>query len=121
MRFKQRGVNLVLKTSMRPQHLELLRRLALNDEAALATALDGLDQSGDALIDDRTRSLVRIAGLVALDSGTASLQAAVDQARSVGVDDDEILDVVIVIAPVVGTSRIGSVLSRLATVIEDDG
>ncbi len=61
---------------MRPQHLELLRRLALNDEAALATALDGLDQSGDALIDDRTRSLVRIAGLVALDSGTASLQAA---------------------------------------------
>lgn len=105
---------------MRPQHLELLRRLALNDQDALATALDGFDQSGDALIDDRTKSLVRLAGLVALDCGTASLQAGVDHARSFGVDDDEILDVVMVIAPIVGTSRLGSVLPRLAMVIEDD-
>ncbi|HEY6635868.1 MAG TPA: carboxymuconolactone decarboxylase family protein [Acidimicrobiia bacterium] len=109
------------ETPLRPEHLELLRRLALNDEGALATALDGLDQSGEALIDDRTRSLVRLAGLVALDCGTASLQAAVDQARSVGVEDEELFDVVMVIAPIVGTSRLGSVLPRLATIIEDDG
>lgn len=103
---------------VRSAHRELLRRLTLNDESALALVLGGRDPAVDSLIDNRTRTLVRLAGLVALDSETASLQAAVDRARAAGVSNEEIVETVLMVAPIVGATRIGSVAPRLALALE---
>lgn len=104
--------------AVKAHHRELLRRLALNDEAALARVLSGHDPAIESLISDRTRALVRLAGLVALDSETASLQAAVGNAQAAGVPSEEIVETVLVIAPIVGATRISSIVPRLELALE---
>jgi alkylhydroperoxidase/carboxymuconolactone decarboxylase family protein YurZ len=97
----------------------LLRRVTLNDEAALRDVMAGRLPAGSSL-DDKTRSLVMIAGLIALDAKTTSLHAAVDNAFVSGASDEEILEVVLAVAPVVGSSRISAMLPRIQTALDRD-
>jgi len=99
------------------QQRELLRRLTLNDEQALRDVMTGRTPGSDALLDDKNRALVKLAALVALDSETASLQVGVDVAHAAGAADEEIIETVLVIAPIVGTTRISSANPRLAAVL----
>jgi len=99
------------------EHRELVRRLTLNDEGALSDVMSGQNQGSKPLLDDRTRALVRFAGLVALDSETASLQAARDAAWAAGAGDEEIVDTVMAVAPIVGTTRVASIVPRLITIL----
>ncbi|MGH8952167.1 MAG: carboxymuconolactone decarboxylase family protein [Acidimicrobiia bacterium] len=99
------------------QQRDLLRRLTLNDEKALRDVITGRIYGSDTLLDDKNRALVKVAALVALDSETASLQAGVDVAHAAGAADEEIIETVLVIAPIVGTTRIGSANPRLAAVL----
>lgn len=101
-----------------PDHRRLLRRLTLNDEGALELVLTGHDPELESLIDGRTRSLVRMAGLVALDSEETSLQTAVDHAHGAGVSDEELVDTVLALDPVIGHRRTTSALPRLVSVID---
>ena len=96
---------------------ELLRRLTLNDETALRDVMTGRIPGSDTLLDDKNQALVRLAALVALDSDTASLQSGVDVAHAAGAADEEIIETVLVIAPIVGTARISSAHPRLAAVL----
>jgi 4-carboxymuconolactone decarboxylase len=99
------------------EHRELIRRLTLNDEQALSDVMSGRNPDAVTLLDERARALVRLAGLVALDSESASLQAARDAAWAAGVEDEEIVDAVVAVAPIVGTARIASIVPRLATIL----
>jgi 4-carboxymuconolactone decarboxylase len=96
------------------EHRELLRRLTLNDERALRHAM----ASNQQLLDDRTRALVRIAGLVALDAEIASLQLARDEVWRAGAGDEEIVDTVVAVAAIVGATRIASTIPRLAITLD---
>ncbi len=71
----------------------------------------------DVLLDDKNRALVKLAALVALDSKTKSLRSGVDVARAAGAADEEIIETVLAIAPIVGTTRISSAHPRLASVL----
>jgi alkylhydroperoxidase/carboxymuconolactone decarboxylase family protein YurZ len=100
-------------------HRELMRRLALCDEGTLSKVMSGRIP-GEALLDHHTRALVRLAGLVALGSETASFQVARDEAWAAGADDEEILETVIVVAPFVGTTRIASIIPQLDAAMAGD-
>lgn len=101
-----------------PEHRKLLRRLTLNDERALKGVLSGRKQGKETLLDDRTRALVRVAGLVALDAEGASFQVARDEVLATGAGDEEIVDTVVSVAPIVGMTRTASIVPRLATVLK---
>jgi alkylhydroperoxidase/carboxymuconolactone decarboxylase family protein YurZ len=89
---------------------QLLRRLALSDQATLDEVTRGLDPRLVGALDDRTRSLVRLAGLVALGAEEPSLHAAVDRARGSGATDDEIMGMAECIAPILeDTMRMTSI------------
>ena len=85
---------------------EQLEGLATMEEDVLGSLLEmqlhNLEASG---LDPRTYSLVKIAALIALDAPPASYIAQVGFAQEAGVDADEILRVLVAVAPQVGMPR----------------
>jgi 4-carboxymuconolactone decarboxylase len=80
--------------------------LATQEEDIVASLLEmqihNLEASG---LDPRTYSLVKIAALIALDAPPASYVAQVAFALEAGVDPEDILKVVVAVAPQVGLPR----------------
>jgi 4-carboxymuconolactone decarboxylase len=66
-------------------------------------------------LDPRTLMLVRIAALAAVDAPPLSYVMNLGVAGEVGVESEQIRDVLAAIAPIVGTARIGS---AVATMVE---
>jgi 4-carboxymuconolactone decarboxylase len=104
-----------------PDHEDLLRRLALNDERALEWLLGmRLDDPAPTGLDARTTALVRLAGLVALDAAPASYQWGVTAALAVGATDGEVVGVLAALAPVVGVVRVNAAAPEFALAIGYD-
>jgi alkylhydroperoxidase/carboxymuconolactone decarboxylase family protein YurZ len=114
------GNDSIWRIAIRSEHLQLLRRLTLSDEAALNDIMAGRLPAEETLLDGRTRSLVRLAGLIALDAETSSLQAAIESAFAAGANEGEIVEVALAVAPTVGSARLTSVLPRLRVALERD-
>jgi alkylhydroperoxidase/carboxymuconolactone decarboxylase family protein YurZ len=105
---------------LKNEHREMLRRLTLSDEATLTDVMAGRRPGFQPELQERTRSLVRLAGLVALDARTSSLQAATEAAFAAGARDEEIVEVLAVVAPIVGSSRMSAVIPRMRSVLHRD-
>ena len=71
----------------------------------LAMQLNNLEESG---FDPRTYSLIKIAVLIALDAPPASYLAQVAFALEAGVSPDEIVRVLVAVAPQVGLPKVAS-------------
>lgn len=97
-------------------HIERLRRLVINDGAAMR------EVGCPTTLDERTLALARIAALVALGGGELSFGAETDAAIAAGASPPEIVDVLMAVAPVAGTPRVVSAALRLAIALgcEDD-
>jgi 4-carboxymuconolactone decarboxylase len=95
-----------------------LRRLALNDERYLRSALADPGISSD--LDAKTQSLIRLGTLLAIGAGTVSLRCTVELAAAAGASDDEIVGVLLVIAPAVGHARVVGVAPHLALALGYD-
>ncbi len=106
---------------MTPAHEELLRRLALNDERTAQATL-GADLAPPAVsgLDAKTHALTRIAALIATEAALASYQWAVDSALSVGATDEDIVDVLASVAPIIGLARLTSAAPELALALGYD-
>lgn len=100
--------------------MELLRRLTMNDEAALARVVSGGGATASTLLDERTISLVRLTAVVTVGAEAATLHAAVDRARAAGLDDQEILEAVLSVSTIIGTLRLDTALSQLSIVMNSD-
>ena len=74
-------------------------------ESVLALNLDSLERCE---LDARTYFLVRLAALVAMDAGPVSYALNLAAAGEAGVSLEDMQNVLIAIAPVVGTARITS-------------
>ena len=101
---------------------ELLRRLALNDEKVVRSAVGADSQAlcvGGAL-DAKTNALVRLAALLSIGAATSSCRAAVERARAGGATDGEIVGVLVAVAPAVGGARVVGAAPRLALAIDYD-
>jgi hypothetical protein len=94
---------------------EVLRRLAIGDQGLLA-GLSDPDADGPRIrrLDDRTESLCRIAALVALDAPQSFYGAAIDAATRAGLEVDDVVAVLPVIAGPVGLVRITSAAPKIA-------
>jgi alkylhydroperoxidase/carboxymuconolactone decarboxylase family protein YurZ len=83
-----------------------LEGLATEEEDIVASLLNmqlhNLEASG---LDPRTYSLVKIAALIALDAPPASYAAQVGFALEAGVEPEEILRVLVAVAPQVGLPK----------------
>jgi len=71
----------------------------------LAMQLNNLEESG---FDPRTYSLIKIAVLIALDAPPASYLAQIAFALEAGVSPDEIVRVLVAVAPQVGLPKVAS-------------
>jgi 4-carboxymuconolactone decarboxylase len=115
--------------SSRPTEPEkLLRGLAAGDETvlrsvlAVAPVLEREDQaasSGPGL-PAATIALVHLAALLAGGGSTTSLRWAVELALRSGSNDDEIVEVLVIMAAVVGSARVVAAAPRLALAIGYD-
>jgi alkylhydroperoxidase/carboxymuconolactone decarboxylase family protein YurZ len=98
------------RRAVQPPREDLLRRLALNDEAALASILDANVRSAVSdparALDARTDALIRLAALVAAQPAPASCGWAVATAISAGATEEELAEVLDTLAPIVGQARI---------------
>ena len=101
---------------------DLLRRLALNDEAAVARVLTGMtgDGPGVGSLGPEVAGLVRLGALLALGAATASLRSAVELARGGGASDEQIVGVLVAIGPAMGLAQLVSTAERLAVAIGYD-
>jgi alkylhydroperoxidase/carboxymuconolactone decarboxylase family protein YurZ len=101
---------------------ELLRRLALNDENVVrsAVAADTRSLGSGRQLDAKTNALVRLAALLSIGAATASCRAAVELARAAGATDAEIVSVLVAVAPAVGGARVVVAAPRLALAIDYD-
>jgi 4-carboxymuconolactone decarboxylase len=95
-----------------------LRRLALNDERYLRSALADPGIASD--LDAKTQSLIRLGALLAIGAGTVSLRWTVELAVAAGASDDEIVGVLLAIAPAVGHARVVGVAPHLGLALGYD-
>ena len=102
-----------------PGGADLLRKLALHDEAAVASLMtpEDLDDATSSRIAPKLRGLLVISALIASDSEPTSLQWAVSQARAAGAADDEIVGALRAVGPVVGSARITRAAIPLAAAL----
>jgi 4-carboxymuconolactone decarboxylase len=101
---------------------ELLRRLALNDENVVRSAVgaDSRSLCGGGDLDAKTNALVRLAALLSIGAATSSCRAAVELARASDATDAEIVGVLVAVAPAVGGARVVGAAPRLALAIDYD-
>ena len=103
------------------KHEDALRRMALCDErfveGILSMRMTDADDSG---LDPKTHALVRMGALVALDAAPPSYQWNASMALAAGATVDEIVGVLIAVAPNVGLARIVSAASEVALAIGYD-
>ena len=100
---------------------ELLRRLALQDEAAIERILATRLESTEACrLHERAQAVARLSVLIALDASVTSYQSAIVEALAVGVTSDEILGALIAVAPLVGVARVTSAAPAIAAALGYD-
>jgi 4-carboxymuconolactone decarboxylase len=95
-----------------------LRRLALNDERSLRSALADPGSSSD--LDPKTQALIRLGALLAIGASTVSLRWTVELATAAGASDEEIVGVLLAIAPAVGLARVVGVAPHLGLALGYD-
>lgn len=99
-------------------HREFLRRVSLRDEALVQSML--ADQAENESLDPRTRGLVHVAALLAVGGTEPSYRRAVDIARVGGATEDEIVGVLVAVAPTVGGARTVAEAPKLALALGYD-
>jgi alkylhydroperoxidase/carboxymuconolactone decarboxylase family protein YurZ len=105
---------------------QVLRRLASGDEHFLTAVMTptpefGLpDPAAGEPLDRRTRTLVRLAALLALSAPTSSLQWAAELAATNGAGDDAITAVLLAAARAAGSARVVESAPRLAVALGFD-
>ena len=99
----------------------LLRLLSVNDEASIGRVLSGREhhELSDAL-GQKVNLLVRLGALLALGAPTTAVKQAVMQSVDAGATEEEIVDVLVTVAPAVGLARVVASAPRLAIALGYD-
>ena len=103
-----------------PSRRDQLRRLALHDPTYLDAVLSGIPGPGGAGLDARGRTLGRLATLFALDGSVSTYGWATSAALAAGVTSDEIVDLLIATAPLLGSARVVTAAPKLGLALGYD-
>jgi 4-carboxymuconolactone decarboxylase len=99
----------------------ILRRLAMIDEGFVCGRAGlGLGPAGTVVLDARTASLLQLGVSVALGSPEVCLEWFVARALAAGATEDEIADLLLVIAPVAGLGPVVGAAPAVATALGYD-
>jgi 4-carboxymuconolactone decarboxylase len=105
---------------------QLLRGLAAGDESSLRSVLSlspariWRSHAKGRDLPPATSALVTVAGLLAAGGSTTSLRWAVELALEAGAEDAEIVEVLAIVAAIVGSARVVAAAPRLALAIGYD-
>ena len=100
---------------------ETLRRLAMVDEAFVEGGAGlGLGPAGVSALDAKTAALLRLGAAVAIGSPGVCLEWSTGRALAAGATEEEITDILVVIAPVTGLSRIVAAAPEVAIALGYD-
>jgi 4-carboxymuconolactone decarboxylase len=100
---------------------ETLRRLAMIDEGFVQDAAGlGFDPAATSALDSKTAALLQVAVSVAIGSSAVCLEWSAGRALAAGASEDEIADVLLVIAPVAGLGRVVCAAPDVATALGYD-
>ena len=104
-------------TSQRDQ----LRRLSLHDPAYLDAVVSSASEvDAGHRLDARGRALGRLATLFALDGSVSTYGWATSAALGAGVTSDEIVDLLVAMAPLIGTARVVCAAPKLGLALGYD-
>ena len=98
----------------------LLRRVALGDERTLRPVFTepGIPAAGD--LGAKARAFVTLGALLSVGATAVSLRWAVEHAYAAGLTEDEVVGVLLAIAPAVGHARVVGVAPQLALALGYD-
>ena len=100
---------------------ETLRRLAMIDEGFVEDQAGlGLGLAGTSALHPKTAALLQVAASAALGSPAVCLEWCAGRALAAGASEDEIADVLLVIAPVAGLGRVVAAAPEVATALGYD-
>ena len=103
------------------EYQERLRRMALSDERFVRSVLGmGQDTIETSHLDAKTHALVRLAALLAVGAAQSSYNDAAEHALASGASLDEIVGLLIAIAPSVGLGRVVSAAPDLGLALGYD-
>jgi 4-carboxymuconolactone decarboxylase len=103
------------------EYQERLRSLALNDDRFVGSVLGmGQDTVEISRLDPKTHALVRLAALLAVDAAQTSYNASVELALASGASLDEIVGILIAVAPAIGLGRVVSAAPELGLALGYD-
>lgn len=106
---------------MRPTYKEILRRLAIDDRRFVAELfLEGPAASDPSGLDARSGSIGRVAALVAHGGSVQTFRWTIGDALDADVTPDEIVGLVLAIAPVIGVATIVDVAPKVALALDYD-
>jgi len=94
---------------------EILRRLAILDEGFVEDQAGlGLGLPASRCLDPKTAALVQVGALAAIGSPAVCLEWSTTRALAAGATEDEVTDVLLVIAPVAGLGRVVTAVPGVA-------
>lgn len=100
---------------------QTLKRLALNDEKLVASTLSqNQTEIGSGTGDPQTLALVRLGALIAIAGTPGSYQSAVDGALAAGAPVEDVVGVLIAVAPTIGSARLVAAAPLLARAVGYD-
>jgi len=103
------------------EYQERLRSLALHDEGFVCSVLGmGQDTVEASRLDPKTHALVRLAALLSIDATPSAYNATAEAALAAGASYDEIVGILIAVAPTVGLGRVVSAAPKLALALGYD-
>jgi alkylhydroperoxidase/carboxymuconolactone decarboxylase family protein YurZ len=97
-----------------------LRRLALRDDRFIEALLAREAACTESGLDARTRALVQIGALVAVDAAPPSYMSVAEEAIEAGATYEELVGSLIVVMPVVGVPRVVSAAPNLGLALGYD-
>jgi alkylhydroperoxidase/carboxymuconolactone decarboxylase family protein YurZ len=110
-----------MKRPLMSEYQQRLCSLALNDASFVRSVLGmGQDTVEVSRLDPKTHALVRLGALLAIHAGPSSYQASVEVALAAGASVDEIVGILVAVAPAIGLGRVVSAAPDLALALGYD-
>jgi alkylhydroperoxidase/carboxymuconolactone decarboxylase family protein YurZ len=96
-------------------HETVLRGLAFHDAESLERLLEiHVENQMASGLDPRTYSLVKVAGLIGMNGPAPSYAWQIGVAREAGVTNEDIMGVLVALAPTIGMARVVSAATEMA-------
>lgn len=99
---------------------DVLRHLVVNDRGLIDELSADALPIGPCQVDDRSRVIARVAAIIAHDGSVQTFRWTIDDALDLGVTPEEIVGLMLAIAPIVGAARIVNTAPKVAMALDYD-